>query len=144
MQVELEENKRNLSEIKKARAQLAAEVDNLKDHLESEQNAKSAEQGAHSTIISFEFRPYIFAASRRRLQEQLQELQISAAANTSMHGGERRNSVLNMNLNIFRPKRSRRELQSQGGELHGETRSRRNCSHESSSSRNSEYASVDI
>jgi hypothetical protein len=70
MQTELEENKRSVDEMNKARNQLSAEVAKLKDRLESEKDAKSAEQ-----------------ASRRRLQEQLQELQISTSANGAMHGG---------------------------------------------------------
>jgi hypothetical protein len=70
MQTELEENKRSVDEMNKARNQLSAKVAELKDRLESEKDAKSAEQ-----------------ASRRRLQEQLQELQISTSANGAMHGG---------------------------------------------------------
>lgn len=70
MQIEIEENKRSVDEMNKARNQLSAEVAELKDRLESEKDAKSAEQ-----------------ASRHRLQEQLQELQISTSANGAMHGG---------------------------------------------------------
>ncbi|PVF93303.1 hypothetical protein CPB86DRAFT_715748 [Serendipita vermifera] len=70
-QVELEEHKRNLKEMTQGRKQLLAEVAELKERLENENHAKNTE------IIA-----------RRRLQEQLQELQISTAASTSMHGGK--------------------------------------------------------
>ncbi|KAG8784773.1 hypothetical protein FRC15_002641 [Serendipita sp. 397] len=67
--IELEEHKRSVAEMHQIRKQLVAEVAELKEALETERSAKSTE-----------------SAARRRLQEQLQELEVTTAASSSLQG----------------------------------------------------------
>jgi len=79
-----------MQELGQSKKQLLAEVADLKDHLELEHKGKSEEAGVlrwsglSSSALIIPFHP----AARRRLQAQLQELEISSTASGTMHGGK--------------------------------------------------------
>jgi myosin heavy chain 9/10/11/14 len=89
-QAEVENQKRQIQELNQSKRQLLAEVADLKDHLELEQKGKSEEAGVlRCLMLSLRaLTTPFYLAARRRLQAQLQELEISSTASGTMQGGE--------------------------------------------------------
>jgi myosin protein heavy chain len=90
LQAEVDNQKRQMQELNQSKRQLLAEAADLKDHLELEQKGKSEEAGVLRlfglvlSVLTIAFYP----AARRRLQAQLQELEISSTASGTMQGGK--------------------------------------------------------
>lgn len=87
--MEVEDHRRQVSELVQSKKQLQAEVTDLRERVEIELIAKNEEagmlsltsRGLHQSLVS------ITSAATRRLQSQLQELEIATSASSTVHTG---------------------------------------------------------